>query len=325
MKTYRLPNLSGLNFGKKAPGFDRPAQLPCDEAQRRLWQAANKAWWEAAPMRYDWRKSLGESPGSIAYFEEIDRRFLASVHGFMPWRRIPFDAVIPFAELHDRDVLEIGVGHGTHAQLLSAYCKSFTGIDLTQTATSMTAKRLRLVGASGNVAQMDAECLGFPDGSFDYVWSWGVIHQSADTQRVLAEIDRVLRPAGKCTVMVYYRSWWNYYVVGFLRGIFLRQWPQQGSLHHVSQSGTDGAIARYYKPNEWRAAIGDRFVLEAIDIYGLKSDVVPLPHGRLKLALMRVMPDAVARFLTRHLRMGSLLVAQLRKRDPGMSSSSPGG
>ena len=70
--TYRLPSPSGLSFGDKAPGFDRPAQLPRDEAERRRWQAANKAWWEAAPMRYDWRESLGENPGSIAYFEEIE-------------------------------------------------------------------------------------------------------------------------------------------------------------------------------------------------------------------------------------------------------------
>ena len=113
-------------------------------------------------------------------------------------------------------------------------------------------------------------------------------------------------------------------MVGFLRGVFFGQWLKQGSLHHVSQSGTDGAIARYYKPDEWRAAVGDRFVLDAIDIYGLKSDVVPLPHGRLKMALMRLLPDAVARFLTRHLRMGSLLVAQLRKREAAISASSPG-
>jgi len=32
----------------------------------------------------------------------------------------------------------------------------------------------------------------------------------------------------------------------------------------------------------------------------------------------------MARFLTRHLRMGSLLVAQLRKRESGISASSPG-
>ena len=79
MMTYLLPSSSGLSFGNKAPGFDRPAQLPRDEAERRRWQAANKAWWEAAPMRYDWREQLAQNPGSEAYFKEIDRRFFAAL------------------------------------------------------------------------------------------------------------------------------------------------------------------------------------------------------------------------------------------------------
>ena len=32
----------------------------------------------------------------------------------------------------------------------------------------------------------------FADNSFDFIWSWGVIHHSADTQRVLREMHRVL-------------------------------------------------------------------------------------------------------------------------------------
>ena len=300
-------------LAKKAAGFDRPTQLPRNEEEHRRWQAANKAWWESAPMRYDWREAVIQSPGSEDYFKEIDRRFFVSARTFMPWREIPFDAVIPFNELHDKDVLEIGVGQGTHAQLLASHCKTFIGIDLTIAAAAMTSTRLKLFGVPGSVLQMDAERIGFPANSFDYVWSWGVIHQSADTQRVLTEMHRVLRPGGTCTVMVYYRSWWNYQVSGFLRGMFQGQWRKLGSLHHVSQSGSDGAIARYYKPAEWQAAVRNLFVLESMQIYGLKSDVVPLPHGRLKRFVMDLISDALARFLTTRLRMGSLLVAHMRK------------
>lgn len=310
-----MNNASGSAFEKKAAGFDHPIQLPRDEQERRQWQAANKAWWESAPMRYDWRETIVQRPGSEAYFEEIDRRFFASAHAFMPWRKVPFDAVIPFDDLADQDVLEIGVGQGTHAQLLASRCRTFVGIDLTSAAAAMTSMRLRLFGVRANVLQMDAERMGFRPNSFDFIWSWGVVHQSADTQRVLAEINRVLRPGGKCTVMVYYRSWWNYHVSGFLRAVFQGQWRKLGSLHHVSQSGSDGAIARYYKPAEWRDATRNLFVLESMEIHGLKSDVVPLPHGRLKQIVMHILPDPVARFMTRDLRMGSLLIAHMRKPD----------
>jgi SAM-dependent methyltransferase len=299
--------------GAKAAGFDRPTQLPRNEDEHRRWQIANRSWWESAPMRYDWREAIAQSPGSAAYFQEIDRRFLAAARSFMPWREIPFDAVIPFAELRDKDVLEIGVGQGTHAQLLAPRCKSFVGIDLTIAAAGMTKQRFRVFDLSGAVVQMDAERLAFPADAFDFIWSWGVIHQSADTRRVLAEMHRVLRPGGKCTVMVYYRSWWNYNVSGFLRAVFQGQWRRLGSLHHVSQSGSDGAIARYYKPDEWREVTRGLFAVDALEIHGLKSDVVPLPYGRLKQFVLDLLPDSLARFMTRGLRMGSLLVAHMHK------------
>jgi hypothetical protein len=58
------------------------------------------------------------------------------------------------------------------------------------------------------------------------------------------------------------------------------------------------------------------FDVESIDIYGLKSDIVLLPYGRLKQFCMRLLPDSLARFMTRRLRMGSLLVATMGKPGP---------
>ena len=300
----------------KAAGFDRPIQSPRDDDERKRWQTANRAWWESSPMRYDWRKGLDQTTGDAAYFEEIDNRFLSAAREFTPWRKIPFERFIPFNELGDKAVLEIGVGHGTHAQLLASHCRSFVGIDLTTVATTMTAKRLKLRGLPGSVLQMDAERMAFRNDSFDYIWSWGVIHHCADTRRVLEEMHRVLRPGGRCTVMIYYRSWWNYHASGFVRWMFLGHWRQHHSLHQASQYGTDGSIARYYKPAEWRNEAGGLFDVESINIYGLKSDIVLLPYGRLKQFCMRLLPDAVARFLTRRLRMGSLLVATMGKPGP---------
>src|SRR5262245_61139013 len=113
-----MNNLTGTEFDNKAPGFDEPTQLPRDDAQRIQWQHVNKAWWEATPMRYDWRDEIRQPFGTKEYFEEIDRRFLTSAQKYLPSKKLPFDALIPFNELSDKDVLEIGVGHGTHAQLI---------------------------------------------------------------------------------------------------------------------------------------------------------------------------------------------------------------
>lgn len=302
-----------MKASAKAPGFDGPTRLPRDPDESSRWQRANRAWWERAPMRYDWREKLLPPPGSAAYFEEIDRRFLSSTRGVMRERALPFDAVIPFDALVDRDVLEIGIGQGTHAQLLSPRCKSYTGIDLTAAATEMTSRRLRLFRLSGGVVRMDAEALAFRDESFDYVWSWGVVHHTADTARALAEIRRVLRPGGACTLMVYYRSWWSYYLFGLLRWLFLRHDGATDSLHTAIQHGTDGTIARFYTPSDWRSVAARLFAIGGFTVYGQKSDILPLPTGRLKDRLIAWLPDPIARFLTGTMRMGSFLVIQMRK------------
>jgi ubiquinone/menaquinone biosynthesis C-methylase UbiE len=307
-------NFSGKSFENKADGFDNPTRLPASEEERARWQKANKAWWESTPMRYDWRNSVGYEFGSREYYAEIDRRFLASADEYLPHRGRPFDQLIPYEELPSLDVLEIGIGHGTHAQLLAQTAKSFIGIDLTETAQASTARRFELMGLNGRIMQMDAEVMSFPDASFDFIWSWGVIHHSADTRRVLGEMSRVLRPGGRATVMVYHRNWWNFYVVaGALKGVLQGQLNDKGGLHRVAQGATDGALARYYKSLEWREVTEFFFTMEEIRICGLKNDVIPLPPGRVKNFAERVVPSSVTRGMTNTLRMGSFLIARMRK------------
>ena len=307
-------NFTGRAFANKAEGFETPTMLPRDDGERAAWQKANRDWWEATPMRYDWRESVEVEPNSREFYMEIDRRFLSSVKDFMPWRSRPFEQLIPYDRLPAMDVLEIGVGQGTHAQLIAPHCKSFTGIDLTVAASEATSTRLKLFGIEGAIHRMDAEEMSFPDASFDYIWSWGVIHHSADTNRILQQMHRVLRPGGRATVMVYHRNWWNFLVVaGLLKGIFQGQFRELSNLHRVAQGATDGAIARYYTPKDWAALTAGRFEIEQFRFYGVKSEVIPLPPGRLKRAIERIVPDFAARFGTNSLRMGTFLVAEMRR------------
>jgi ubiquinone/menaquinone biosynthesis C-methylase UbiE len=306
-------NFSGTEFTNKAIGFDRPIQLPRDEAQRREWQSASKLWWESTPMRYDWREKISAPPGTKEYFQEIDKRLLNSSRHYLNWRRQPYDNLIPFENLNDKDVLEIGVGQGTHAQLIAPHCKSFIGIDLTSAATQMTLRRFEIIKISGIIQQMDAEEMTFADASFDFIWSWGVIHHSANTRHVLEEMARVLRPSGTAIVMVYHRSWWHFYVGGLLRGIFRRQLRKGRKFHDIAQAATDGSIARYYTRKEWCETTANLFHNERIRIYGLKSELLPIPAGRVKAILERIVPDAISRFFTNRMRLGTFLVAEMRR------------
>lgn len=109
-----------------------------------------------------------------------------------------------FAEGKGRDVLEIGVGMGAdHLEWAKAGPRTLTGIDLTERAVEHTRRRLELYGLSSNVFPADAEKLPFEDGSFDIVYSWGVLHHSPRTDVAIGEVHRVLRPGGVARVMVY--------------------------------------------------------------------------------------------------------------------------
>jgi SAM-dependent methyltransferase len=160
---------------------------------------------------------------------------------------------------------------------------------------------------------MDAEHLEFPEGSFDFVWSWGVIHHSSSTERILKEIHRVLRPGGRAVIMVYHRGWWNYYVTETLYGIVSGNLFRTGSLHKSVQLHTDGAIARYYTFPGWRKLVCGLFEVKEITAFGPKTDIIPLPGGKLKTLVSKILPNSLNRFLSHNLRMGSFLVSVLKK------------
>lgn len=300
----------------KSAFFDRdnPTALPHSEEEKKEWQSANRTWWEKNPMRYDWTSSIAPQEFSKEFYKEIDDRFFGNAAEYLERRSLPFDEYINFKSLSDKVVLEIGVGNGSHAQLLAQHAKHFTGIDLTDYAAKSTSRRFELFHLPGTVAQMDAEHLEFSDHAFDFVWSWGVIHHSSNTPGILEEIYRVLRPEGRAVIMVYHRGWWNYYVMGFLRALARGDVFRGLSIHQSMQRYTDGALARYYGAHDFTAmARKVGFAIHDVTTAGPKSDVVLVPGGKLKALIYRFFPNALNRFFVRTCRMGSFLIVSLRK------------
>jgi ubiquinone/menaquinone biosynthesis C-methylase UbiE len=301
-------------YDKTPTGFSTPTALPKTPEESRQWQDANRCWWESHPMRYDFGDHIGEQEFSPEFYRTIDTRFFRDVKTFMPWKAIPFDNLIEFDSLRQERVLEIGVGNGSHAQLLAEHAKSFVGIDITDYAVKSTRERLRLTGLKGDIIRMDAEHMGFPDNSFDFVWSWGVIHHSSNTENVLREILRVLRPGGKAITMVYHRNVWNYLIVsGLVHGIIQGGLLQTRSLHKTRQLWMDGALARFYSSLEWRMLTSRFFTVEDIKVFGSKAELVPLPRGRVKNGILAVFPDSLGRLITNRWKFGTFLVSTLKK------------
>lgn len=304
------------DFKGKVKGFKRPTDLPESSDQQVEWNAANKKWWEQHPMRYDFSESLStDEEFSKQFFDEIDRRFFESSREFSPFRDLPFERIIDYNFIKGKSVLEIGVGNGSHAQLLAANCGRYIGIDLTQYGVRSTTQRLKHAGIlNAEVYEMNAEKMTFPDSSFDYIWSWGVIHHSANTLQILQEMRRVLKEDGKSTVMVYYRShWYKYIYAGFFHGLLKGYFRHKMTLDDVVQRTIDGAIARFYRIGEWKRLVAKAGLeVSNIRVMGNKSSVIILPYSGIKKLLVRLMPGALSRFLTSRLRMGYFLVADLK-------------
>lgn len=210
-------------------------------------QRLNRVWWEDNPMTYDWARTLRLEVGSPEFFRAIDARFFRSSKTFGHPRypkQTPFSAVIDYEALRGRPVLEIGCGAGAQAAVFARQGARITVIDLTAQAVALTRRRFAMEALAGSIQRGDAERLAFAEASFDLVWSWGVIHHTADIRRAVAEIHRVLKPGAAAKVMVYHRDSLRNWIHGGLAHGVLRGKLLRMSYDDVLKSVTDGYIAR---------------------------------------------------------------------------------
>ena len=117
-----------------------------------------------------------------------------------------------FGSAKGKRVLEVGVGLGADHQRFAAAGAELSGVDLTPRAIEHTRRRFLALGLDSKLSVGDAENLGFGDGTFDIVYSWGVLHHSPDTPKALFEVWRVLRPGGIAKIMIYHK--WS--LVGYM-------------------------------------------------------------------------------------------------------------
>ena len=276
-------------------------------------QHGNREWWESNPMTYDWEETLQIQPGSREWYREIDRRFLESAYYAKGPAGDAFGRFLRPEFVRGKRVLEIGCGMGTHAEMLVRAGAHFTAIDQTGFAVKATKSRLDLLRRGGQVIRQDAESLAFADNSFEFVWTWGVIHHSNSTERCVAEIARVLKPGGRLMMMVYYRPSLVYYLhCGLLRGILMGQLFRK-SLQRIYVDASDGFYARVFNKAELKQVVGRYFRDLKITVVGLKAELYPLPRTGFKLMLERFTPDWVANMVLG--RFGSMVVIEAVRSD----------
>jgi SAM-dependent methyltransferase len=146
------------------------------------------------------------------YADDYERFFAA----YDAWRydqegHIP--ACLDRFNFRDQRVLEIGLGQGTESEQLIRRGAHWSGLDLTRESVERVRARLELRSLPyENLLHGSALDIPWPNGSFDIVFSHGVLHHIPDIHTAQTEIHRVLRPGGTLVAMLYARRSLNYQV-----------------------------------------------------------------------------------------------------------------
>ena len=180
-------------------------------------------------------------------------------------------------------MLDVGVGSGRFAEIAADHGARVVGIDLSR-AVDAAAENL---GDRALIAQADLFRPPFADGTFDVVYSIGVLHHTPSTASAVRALAPLVKPGGTLAIWVYGRAAW-YRMADLYRHLTTRMSDRSlyrlsgilASLYPLQQLPVVGRPLRFLLPvssqadREWR-------VLDTFDWYApryqwkhTKSEVV---------------------------------------------------
>jgi SAM-dependent methyltransferase len=104
-------------------------------------------------------------------------------------------------DLKGKHVLDVGVGAGRFAEVVSRWGGEVVGIDLSfavDAAYENVGKRENV-----HILQADLFHLPFREGTFDLMYSIGVLHHTPDTKKAFDAVVPYLKPGGEFAVFIY--------------------------------------------------------------------------------------------------------------------------
>ncbi len=253
----------------------------------------------------------------IKYIDDLDLVFARKAYFAQKENKLLFSNLITNQNLNNKKVLEIGCGLGSHSQVLAELGADLISIDLSEKSVQTTIRRLKLKGLKANIFTADCENLPFEDNTFDYIWSWGVIHHTPDTNRAAQEIIRVLKPNGMLDIMVYnnnsiYKLLNVYFRYGILNFKFFQGYSKQ-DLKNMYTDGKEigGApLSKYYSKNDLIKLFGGLKFLKSKAFEQKNFFTFWIPKS-FKYAFEKKIPDFFYSFLFK--KFGFLLFASFIK------------
>ena len=238
--------------------------------------------------------------GSREFFDAVEKQ---RYQEYAPW----MPRVMGFDQFSGQRLLEVGCGMGTDLLQFARGGAIVTGVDLTPRSIEISRRHFKLYDVPGNFLLTDGEQLPFPDGSFDVVYSNGVLHHTPNTADAIREVHRVLKPGGIAKVMLYYRhslNYWGEMILhrGVLRGELLKRSPEEIMSRWVEYSEQEGRpLVKVYSRREARSLFRDFTTVDfAID------QMTRAEFYRLS----PMIPDRLFRFLTKHFGWNLIITAR---------------
>ena len=138
--------------------------------------------------------------GTREFFQQLDEYRYDKLN-YLP-------RLVDFSIYRAKSLLEVGCGAGIDLVRFARAGAIVTGIDLSTTAIELARKNIEQNGLKADLWVMNGESMQFPDNSFDVVYAHGVLQYTANIEKMMAEIHRVVKPGGEVIVMVYNRNSW---------------------------------------------------------------------------------------------------------------------
>jgi SAM-dependent methyltransferase len=112
-------------------------------------------------------------------------------------------------DVRGKMILDVGCGMGRFAEVATRWGATVIGIDLSSAAEE-AAKNL--TDRDFVALQADVFALPFAPGSFDCIYSVGVLHHTPDCEAAFRQLPQYLKPGGTIAVWLYsgYNNWYRF-------------------------------------------------------------------------------------------------------------------
>lgn len=199
-------------------------------------------------------RELGVTDASRSSLERFDAAFF----DFYPYL---LEHVRP-ERMKGQRVLEVGLGYGTLGQKIAEAGADYLGLDVAAGPVEMMRHRLAQASCPGRAVRASFLANDLESDAFDHVVAIGCFHHTGDIPRCVSETRRILKPGGRCVIMVYNRfslRQWLRWPLKTLLAVFGRApaaTPAQRGAYDADVAGNVAPVTEFCSIGELKTLLG---------------------------------------------------------------------